>query len=60
MLEWTDEQRIEGDTLQAKGEEITTEFRAPIEESGLDAEHGAYELGRALRKAAYDENYHGE
>lgn len=37
-----------------------TEFRAPIGGFGLDAEHGAYGLGRALRKAPDDENYHGE
>jgi hypothetical protein len=31
-----------------------------MEESGLEAEHGAYELGRALRRAAYGEDYNGE
>lgn len=32
---------------------------AAIEESGLEAEHGADELGRALRKAAYGEDCTG-
>ncbi|WUD70476.1 hypothetical protein OG937_01510 [Streptomyces sp. NBC_00510] len=46
--------------LQAKWEEVAAEFRAAIEESGLQAEHGSYELGRAIRKAAYGEDYAGE
>lgn len=60
VLEWTEEQRAEGDRLHAAWVEAAAELRAAVEESGLEAEHGAYELGRALRKAAYGDDYAGE
>ncbi|MDX2642828.1 hypothetical protein PV341_04440 [Streptomyces sp. PA03-1a] len=60
VLERSEEQRAESTALQAKWVEVAAEFRAAIEESGLDAEHGSYELGRAIRGAAYGDDYAGE
>jgi hypothetical protein len=60
VLEWTDEQRAEGDRQQAAWVQVATELRAAVADFGLEAEHGAYKLGRALRKAAYGDDYAGE
>ncbi|SNT34595.1 hypothetical protein [Actinacidiphila glaucinigra] len=60
VLEWSEQQRAESVALQAKWQEVAAEFRAAIEESGLEAKHGSFELGRAIRKAAYGDDYAGE
>ncbi|MDX2849322.1 hypothetical protein PV342_12805 [Streptomyces sp. PA03-3a] len=59
-LEWSEEQRAESAALQAKWVQVAAEFRAAIEESGLEADHSSYELGRDIRKAAYGDDYAGE
>ncbi|MET9880909.1 hypothetical protein ABZZ36_40875 [Actinacidiphila glaucinigra] len=60
VVEWSEEQQAESAALQAKWVEAAAEFQAAIEESGLEAEHGSYEVGRAIRRAAYGDDYAGE
>ncbi|MFD3452788.1 hypothetical protein ACFWVC_11435 [Streptomyces sp. NPDC058691] len=60
VLEWDEETRAESDRLMDAWRTVAVELRAGIEESGLEAEFGSYDLGRALRKAAYGEDYAGE
>lgn len=60
VLEWDEETRAESDQLLDAWRAVATELREGIEESGLETEFGAYDLARALRKAAYGLDYAGE
>lgn len=50
MREWTDEQRAEGERLQAAWVEVAAELREAIEDSGLEAELGATSWGARYGK----------
>ncbi|MFD3452099.1 hypothetical protein ACFWVC_07945 [Streptomyces sp. NPDC058691] len=58
--EWDEETRAESDRLLDAWRAVAVELREGIEESGLEAEFGAYKVGRALRKAAYGLDYDGK
>ncbi|MDX3074636.1 hypothetical protein [Streptomyces sp. MI02-7b] len=59
VLEWTDEECAEGERLQAVRQEAAAALQAAIEEDGQEVGQ-AYEFRRALRRAAYGEDYAGQ
>jgi hypothetical protein len=59
VLEWTGEERAEADRLEAAWKTAAAELQAAIEADGQEVGQ-AYEYRRALRKAAYGEDYAGQ
>lgn len=58
VLEWTPDERAESDQLEAAWEQAAAELQAAIEEQGAEVGQ-SYEYRRALRKAAYGDDYAG-
>ncbi|MFJ4847525.1 hypothetical protein [Streptomyces sp. NPDC088733] len=59
VLEWSDEERAEGDRLQVVRKEAAAALQAAIEADGQEVGN-SYDFRRALRKAAYGQDYAGQ
>lgn len=59
VLEWTPQERDESDQLEAAWKAAAAELQAAIEAEGAEVGQ-SYDYRRALRKAAYGEDYAGQ
>ncbi|WP_016905693.1 hypothetical protein [Streptomyces xiaopingdaonensis] len=55
-IEWTDEEKAEAARLRGVVQQAVVEKNRALQESGLPAEHGAFQASQALKDAAKSES----